>query len=298
MHIPKSFKEKITNTFGEQGHDWLARLETTVQNYADHWQLSLEGPVGNLSYNYVVKAKDNQGVPVILKLGIPGFDFTNEIKTVQAYHSVGCAGLLKSNPDGGAMLLEQLVPGTMLKAEVNEQVAIEQFVKVWKAIRRPISTGLDCPTISDWAKGLKRYLANFSNEDGPIITDHIKLAYTYFKQISETSEKAELLHGDLHHQNILFSEEKGWLAIDPKGVAGDRYFDLISFLVNELHNKSNPKEILGNRVDALVSVLDLDRERLLKAAFAMATLYACWGIEDKDPEWENSYLYAQWFAQF
>lgn len=34
-----------------------------------------------------------------------------------------------------------------------------------------------------------------------------------------------VLHGDIHHSNILDFEEDGWLAIDPKGLIGERSFD-------------------------------------------------------------------------
>ncbi|MBS0351162.1 MAG: hypothetical protein JSR33_08260 [Proteobacteria bacterium] len=35
-----------------------------------------------------------------------------------------------------------------------------------------------------------------------------------------------LLHGDLHYANILWSEQNGWLAIDPQNVIGEREFDI------------------------------------------------------------------------
>jgi streptomycin 6-kinase len=31
-----------------------------------------------------------------------------------------------------------------------------------------------------------------------------------------------VLHGDIHHDNILHFGERGWLAIDPKGLIGER----------------------------------------------------------------------------
>ncbi|WP_017512060.1 MULTISPECIES: aminoglycoside phosphotransferase family protein [Cupriavidus] len=34
-----------------------------------------------------------------------------------------------------------------------------------------------------------------------------------------------VLHGDIHHGNILYFGEWGWLAIDPKGLFGERGFD-------------------------------------------------------------------------
>ena len=41
------------------------------------------------------------------------------------------------------------------------------------------------------------------------------------------------LHGDLHHENVIFGD-RGWLAIDPKGVLGDPAFDAANMFSNPL----------------------------------------------------------------
>jgi streptomycin 6-kinase len=70
----------------------------------------------------------------------------------------------------------------------------------------------------------------------------------------------------------------------------------VSFLVNQLDSKPDPKSILKLRVDTISEQIGLDRERLLKAAIALGTLYACWGIEDNDPE--KTYQCVKWFIEF
>jgi streptomycin 6-kinase len=39
-----------------------------------------------------------------------------------------------------------------------------------------------------------------------------------------------VLHGDIHHGNVLDGGERGWLAIDPKGLLGERTFDFVNIL--------------------------------------------------------------------
>lgn len=286
----------MVDVFGEAGKGWLANVESTIQSCEKEWMLQIEGPVSNLSYNYVLHAKDEHGAPVMLKLGVPSFDFTNEIRTLNVYGGKGCARLLKADEERGAMLLEKLVPGKMLSEEKDEKLAVHQFLEVWKAIRRPVPAECSSPTILDWASGLGRYNKKHQNGDGPIDMRYIELAQAYFAELTETTGGLELLHGDLHHENILFDDEKGWLAIDPKGVIGDKYFDLISFMTNHLLNKENPKELLELRVKWISEGLSLDRKRLLKAAIAMSILSACWGLEDQ-AEWEESYTCAKWFRE-
>ncbi|NWQ39650.1 hypothetical protein MLOOGBEN_02915 [Bacillus sp. EB106-08-02-XG196] len=295
MKIPIEFQNKIINAFGSDGKAWVQTLESTVQTYLEQWDLTSEGPVTNLSYNYVIKVRDSKGTPYILKLGVPNFDTHNEMVTLQAYNGEGCAKLMKSDPKNGVMLLERLVPGTMLSEETDEMIVLENYIKVWKAIRRPIPDGTLTPSLTHWFEGLKRYR---ETGDVQISMEHVQLAEEFFQQVMESSEGPELLHGDLHHENILYSEQKGWMAIDPKGVAGDTYFDVVSFLINQLDSKAQPKNILKLRVDTISEQMGLDLPRLLKASIALGTLYACWGIEDQDPDWTKTYQCVKWFIDF
>jgi streptomycin 6-kinase len=295
MQISSEFQDKIINAFGSDGKTWLQSLENKVKTYLELWSLTSEGPVANLSYNYVIKVRDSKGTPLILKLGVPNLDTANEMVTLQVYDGNGCARILKSDPKNGVMLLERLVPGTMLSEETDEMIVLENYIKVWKAIRRPVPNGGKTPSLAHWFEGLKQYR---ETGDVQISMEHVQLAEEFFQQVIYTSEGPELLHGDLHHENILYSEQKGWMSIDPKGVAGDPYFDVVSFLVNQLDSKPDPKSILKLRVDTISEQIGLDRQRLLKAAIALGTLYACWAIEDNDPDWEKTYQCVKWFIEF
>ena len=295
MQISSKFQEKIINAFGQTGKSWLDSLESTIQTYLEKWELTSEGPVENLSYNYVIKVTDSAGAPFILKLGVPNFDTRNEMKTLQIYNGDGCAKLLKYDLEDGVMLLERLVPGRMLSTVSDEIVVIENYTKVWKEIRRPLLDGVSTPSLTHWFEGLTNYR---NSGDSQIALKHVQAAEEFFQQVMDSSEGTELLHGDLHHENILYSEENGWMAIDPKGVAGDPYFDVVSFLVNQLDSKVDPKSILKLRVDTICEQLGLDRQRLLKASIALGTLYACWGIEDQDPDWDKTYQCVKWFIEF
>jgi len=295
MDIPISFKEKITKCFGTAGEDWLQTLESRVTDIANRWRLKLQEPVTNLSYNYVIHVIDQNNDPYILKLGLPGFDFENEIRTLQLYNGEGCAKLVKADAEQGAMLLEKLQPGTMLCAETDEEVVIQTFCRVWKQIRRPLPVKGDFPTVLNWATAFAKYNSNYEANDGPIPNDWVEMASGFLHEIQQSSINSELLHGDLHHENILLSTDRGWLAIDPKGVAGSPYFDVVSFMINHLFTKPNPEALLKLRVDRLCEELQLDCEKLLKAAVSMSTLYACWAVEDNDIYWKETFQCAKWF---
>lgn len=297
MNLPISFQERIMNCFHEEGKDWLLTLEARVDEIAGKWNLTLGGPVTNLSYNYVLNVIDDKtGHTYILKMGLPGEDFENEVNALQLYNGVGCAQLIKADVNNGAMLLERLQPGTMLSEQRDEVLAIQHFCRVWKKIRRPFPEDHTFPIITDWANTFTNYCDTPFSE-GNIPHEWVRTAEAYVHEIIASSDEIELLHGDLHHENILYSEQRGWLAIDPKGVGGDPCFDVIPFMVNHLFTKQDPENVLKLRIDILCDELNLNREKLLKAAIVMSTLKACWSIEENGPYWKEMYQCAKWFEE-
>ncbi len=52
------------------------------------------------------------------------------------------------------------------------------------------------------------------------------------------AEPQLLLHGDLHHWNILDDASRGWMAIDPKGVIGASCLDVGWFICNAMDFES------------------------------------------------------------
>ncbi|MBB4826155.1 streptomycin 6-kinase [Sporosarcina luteola] len=294
MEIPFEFQRKIVGCFREEGERWLASLPEKVAHYAELWELTIQGPVSNLSYNYVLFVEDALGQPFILKLGVPNFDCRNEMDTVGQYDGNGCAKLVKADREAGVMLLERVLPGTMLSEREDEEAVIRIFLTTWKAIRRELPTDRKIPMITDWAVSLTQYAAGQSNPAIP--RDFIEKAEGYIKRSMDHPQHHALLHGDLHHENILYSEERGWLAIDPKGVGGDPCFDLVSFMINHVMNKPDPRAVLTYRVNRISEELELDKIRLLKAAVGLSTLYACWALEDQS-DWQDTYQCAIWFNE-
>jgi streptomycin 6-kinase len=89
------------------------------------------------------------------------------------------------------------------------------------------------------------------------------------------------LHGDLHHQNILYSD-RGWLAIDPKGLVGDPAYEVANIFQNPLGAEklvANPGRV-HRLTDMFSERLSMSRKRVLGWASAHTALSACWDIEE------------------
>ncbi len=72
-----------------------------------------------------------------------------------------------------------------------------------------------------------------------------------------------LLHGDLHHENILAAAREPWLAIDPKGIVGELTYEVGALLRNRLDAAPDLRRLQVRRIDQLSEALGLDRQRLL-----------------------------------
>lgn len=90
-----------------------------------------------------------------------------------------------------------------------------------------------------------------------------------------------VLHGDVHHDNVLDFGERGWLVIDPKRLHGERAFDYANIFCNpDLADPTPPVAIvpgrLERRLDIIVARSGLDRRRLLRWIVAWCGLSAAW----------------------
>ena len=89
-----------------------------------------------------------------------------------------------------------------------------------------------------------------------------------------------VLHGDIHHGNILDFGPRGWLAIDPKGLLGERGFDYANLFCNpDAQTACNP-ERFERRLEVVAAAAGLERKRLLQWILAWAGLSAAWHLED------------------
>ncbi len=99
-----------------------------------------------------------------------------------------------------------------------------------------------------------------------------------------------VLHGDIHHDNVLDFGARGWLAIDPKRLIGERGFDYANIFCNPdvgdaaCHVARTPERFAA-RLDIVVASSGLERRRLLQWIVAWSALSAAWFAgDDGDPE--------------
>ncbi|MBL8568879.1 MAG: hypothetical protein JNK84_07300 [Phreatobacter sp.] len=103
------------------------------------------------------------------------------------------------------------------------------------------------------------------------------------RRLLTTPQDITVLHGDLHHDNVLDGGPRGWLAIDPHALVGERGFDYANIFCNpEGTDIPITPGRLAWRVDVVAEAGGLDRRRLLMWIMAYAGLSAAWYVQDHD----------------
>ncbi len=244
MNLPTEFVQTIKNTFGGDGEAWLVALPDLITEASQRWGLTYIQPVPNLSYNYVAFATRTPSpltpLPlgegdVVLKLGVPNQELTSEITALRLYNGRGACRLLDAAPDKGMLLLEQLQPGGMLSELEDDERATHIAANVMSQLWRPVPENIgNFIQLKDWFDGFKRLRRRFDGKTGPLPKRLVETAKSLSKDLLAENKDETLLHGDFHHYNILRSE-RGWLAIDPKGVVGPKGYEVGPLLINPIH---------------------------------------------------------------
>jgi streptomycin 6-kinase len=108
----------------------------------------------------------------------------------------------------------------------------------------------------------------------------LSLAAKTADELLATPRDNVILHGDVHHGNILDFGQKGWLAIDPKGISGERGFDYANLFCNPDQPTATAEGRLSRQVSIVAQAAGLERRRLLQWVLSYAGLSAAWSIND------------------
>ena len=74
-------------------------------------------------------------------------------------------------------------------------------------LRQPAPQSGTFPSMGDWCQGFSRYQRTFQEGSGPIPAHLIKHTSRLAAELVGEAQQQELLHGDLHHGNLLARED-------------------------------------------------------------------------------------------
>jgi streptomycin 6-kinase len=214
------------------------------------------------------------GRPAVLKVYKPNSDETRGADILRHW---GERAVRVYAADETAMVAERIVPAMPLSTLTADDD--DRATHVW------------CDTVSGLhvAPAPKGWKTSFDcgrsynkpcPEHSVLTRDHFERGKRVFFELCESqSDKRFLLHGDLHHDNVLNDRDRGWLVIDPKGYAGELELETASFLHNPAR-EFRTAAVLERRARILSDRLGLNQNRIMRWCFAHGVLSALWNIED------------------
>ncbi|MFC7782711.1 aminoglycoside phosphotransferase family protein [Legionella taurinensis] len=191
------------------------------------------------------------------------------------WHGQGAARILAHDQQAFLMERSMAQPSLMqLVKQGNDTEASQILCGVVKQLHTA-STTQPPPrllSLSDWFKALEPAAAKY----GGVFSKALVVA----RSLLITPRDQVVLHGDIHHGNVLYFGNRGWLAIDPKGLIGERGFDYANLFCNPDYQTATTPNRLQNQVRVVAEASQLEPTRLLKWILAYAGLSAAWHLED------------------
>jgi len=260
MHtVPDNLARTTVELYGAAGVEWLSHLPSLLAACAERWGLTILPPFANLSYNYVAPAVRAGGTEVVLKAGVPNPELRTEIEALWLFAGQGSVLLLEADAELGLLLLERLRPGTPLVFLADDREATSVAAGVMRQLWRPAPALHPFPTAARWAAGLLRLRRQLGGGTGPFPRVLVERAEGLFAKLIASSAEPVLLHGDLHHKNILRAGRQPWLAVDPKGLVGEPAYEVGALLRNpypQILQEPQVEDILARRADQLAEELN------------------------------------------
>lgn len=250
------------------------------ERYLKDWKLSQPRLLATTATSSVYLVARDGGRAVLKVLSDLGQkDESNAARALEYFGGAGAVRLLAQ--DKGAHLLEY-AGGEDLKAVVQrgfDEQAADIIGDVLNVLHGVKGAPPELIPLKTWFRSLFRAA---SREGAEALYGRAAAAA---EKLLALNEDPRVLHGDIHHENIRHSD-RGWLALDPKGLYGPRLYDAANTLCNPsgLESLSENEARLLNVSGILADKLNAARPRLLAWVFAYAGLSAAWSAEDgQDP---------------
>lgn len=231
------------------------------------WSLEPSGPPF-ATHSSVLLPATRDGRPVMLKLTdepdeIRGGGLLEWWQGHGAVHVLerSAGALLMDRPTGTRSLVQMALDG-------EDETAIDILCAVAAEIHRPRPA--PAPPLQPIEVLYAPLLAAERND--PIVQTGRRIAF----ELLASQPDPIPLHGDLQHYNAIDAGDGRWVAIDPKGLVGERAYDFVNLFRNPNESIGNDPEVFERRLAQIPKRAGLDPERLRRWIVAFCALCLVW----------------------
>lgn len=277
----------------------MSTPSTPLDRAIAQWRLS-RVEVVSVGLGSTVALAEWDGTPVVLKVSATGEARRREAAALRAWNGQGAARLLAAD-DHGALLIEFVADArTVAEAATDDDASTALIGRAIAAIQQhpgtsapvgstgltPVSSALpDIASLSDVLRAAPR--PQFAHEGSlagvPEAGALIDQANETLARLTSTTVNRVVLHGDLHHTNVLVTADGEPVVIDPHGWIGDPCLEPASLLANPRDLIAGEPDLLAltlRRVEILCGLTGLDPARVLDWALVAGIVAEVWALED------------------
>jgi streptomycin 6-kinase len=240
------------------------------------WGLIADGEAFVTPFGSRLAAVRHRGAPAMLKIA-PHPEERDGGAVMQWWAGDGAARVLAR--EGDAVLMERAT-GDRSLARMAEDGRDDEATRILCAVaaglHRP-RAATPPPTLHPLAAWF-RELEPTAAAHGGVLTASAEAARALLSQ----PQGSAVLHGDLHHHNVLDFGPRGWLAIDPKGLIGEPGFDFANIFCNPWP-AADDRERFERRLVLVAATTGIDPYRLRQWILAYTGLSAAWTINSAMP---------------
>ncbi|MGW1027954.1 aminoglycoside phosphotransferase family protein [Streptomyces sp. NPDC002577] len=277
IEMPEAFARSTVGREGEPGAVWLGELPGIVEELLERWGCVPDGEVRHGGVGVIVPVRRRAEGTAVLKVSFPHPGNVHEPDALAAWGGRGAVLLYERDDDRFAMLLERARTSTLAELEDGDEV-VAVAGRISRRLAVPAPPGL--PRLREqagaWEEQLREDAGELTHTLSPYVLD---AAVATVRELGGVQPDI-LIHGDLHAGNILRSVREPWLAVDPKGYAGDPAYDggtLLKSRALRLLEADDLHKAVHRTLDVFAEAAELDRERVRRWAQFHAVRAAFWG---------------------
>ncbi len=255
------------------------RESCDIDSLASKWSIKITKRITQTPTCEVFEV-ERDSVLLILKLysDLGWEDEKGSISVLNAWNGNGAVTVIDHVDK--ALLMEKLEEPNLysFSASNQESQASEIFCEIIDKIH-----SVDIEMLPDPVKAANEIIKPLLQFD---VADPIQPMFDKAKRIAEeligSPGETVVLHGDLHHENVLRRSDGEYVCFDPKGYIGDPAYEIATILKNPWHYPeiSESEEICLERAQYFAKSLNFDLGRILKFAFVHMGLSVMWSYSD------------------
>ncbi|MFM9329590.1 aminoglycoside phosphotransferase family protein [Paenibacillus mesotrionivorans] len=273
--------EEADQIIGRFGRVFWEGLGEKLSTCSERWGLSGLELLHSFSANCVFTGESSLFGKAVLKLGPPERERATEAKALEEYNGKLFCRLFAADAAEGALLEERLLPGTPLRDEPSLDKRMSVFSGLVAGLHIAPADAEAYPSYLGWVTRIARYMRE--REGNRRLCGHMQKAEKLCKALWDTYPRRVLLHGDLHHDNILLEQNGTYRIIDPKGVIGDPVFELPRFILNEVGDIITPDTYrrMNTIIISLAERLGVPEADLRQLFYIETAMAESWNVESR-----------------